>query len=75
MGGGREMQIYIQKLLNGILGVLDSDVLGPNFGRTSGIPPTTKTSEVLRQWLSNTMSDRLMFGVTDKDFGQTCGLA
>ena len=43
------MQIYIQKLLNGILGVLDSDVLGPNFGRTSGIPPTTKTSEVLRQ--------------------------
>ena len=45
------MQIYIQKLLNGILGVLDSDVLGPNFGRTSGIPPTTKTSEVLRQLL------------------------
>ena len=60
------MQIYIQKLLNGILGVLDSDVLGPNFGRTSGIPPTTKTSEVLRQEIEVCLQRWLIIGTRKK---------
>lgn len=39
------MQKGYKKSITGVLGVLGSDVLGPNFGRTSGIPPTTKTFE------------------------------
>ena len=50
MGGECEIDFYIQKLVNGSLGVLDSDMSGTLSGRTLGISPTTKNPTRLRSW-------------------------
>ena len=52
------MDFPIQKLIKESLGVLSSDVWGPLTGRTSSMPPTTQTSEVLRQRETKTCSAR-----------------